>query len=45
MAFVLYVIPFLVVVVFLQKIREVLQIDSEVADAWTNFTKSGRLEI
>ena len=44
-AFVLCVIPFLVVVVFLQKIREVLQIVSELADIWANFTESGRLEL
>ena len=43
-AFVLYVIPFLVVVAFFQKIREVLQIASELADIWANFTESGRLE-
>ena len=44
-AFVLYVIPFLVVVVFLQKIREVGQIASELADIWANFTESFRLEL
>ena len=39
-AFVLYVLPFLAVVVFLQKIREVLLVVSELADVWANLTKS-----
>ena len=39
-AFVLYVLPFLAVVVFLQKIREVPLVVSELADVWANLTKS-----
>ena len=38
-AFVLYVLPFLALVVLLQKVREVCLVVSKLADVWANITK------